>query len=251
MNEWLVQSWHNKEKYCWLTTKLLPWGGWCVCVCECGVCGGGGVWYLCHSLIQARIVMDSSLITIHIYWSPSPVMTILKMPTHLFFPILIGAIHPPIKSRIAQDDILTAPFASSLAPFLSISHDAAGGGGLRKPTSLESHLNTFLPPRHLTNMVQTPRMLISAYYIEFLTPQIDWIPHFQINERHNHPKVIVVLLIPVWQLLTSISLDNPHVQGSRGGWTKKGRLSVPSDKGLSVFLPRGCPKRSRPRILTA
>ena len=51
------------------------------------------------------------------------------MPTHLFFPILIGAIHPPIKSRIAQDDILTAPFASSLAPFLSISHDAAGRGG--------------------------------------------------------------------------------------------------------------------------
>ena len=100
--------------------------GWVVCVGVCG-CGCVCVWYLCHSLIQARIVMDSSLITIHIYWSPSPVTTVLKMPAHLF-PHPHGCLgHPPTKSHVAQDDILTAPFASSLAPSLSISHDAAGG----------------------------------------------------------------------------------------------------------------------------
>ena len=62
-----------------------------------------------------------------IYWSPSPVTTVLKMPAHLF-PHPHGCLgHPPTKSHVAQDDILTAPFASSLAPSLSISHDAAGG----------------------------------------------------------------------------------------------------------------------------
>ena len=33
--------------------------------------------------------------------------------------------------------------------------------------------------------------------------------------------------------------------------TKENFLNVPSDRGLSVSLPRGCPKRSRPRIPTA
>lgn len=177
MNDWSKVGIISKN------TAGRPWscyhglGGGGVCVC---------VWYLCHSLIQARIVMDSSLITIHIYWSPSPVTTVLKMPAHLSPHPHKCLAHPPIKSHIAQDDIRTAPFASSLAPSLSISHDAAGG--LTRPTSPLSHLNTFLPPHHLPNMVQTPRILISAYYTEFLTPQIDWIPHFQINGRHNHPK---------------------------------------------------------------
>lgn len=32
---------------------------------------------------------------------------------------------------------------------------------------------------------------------------------------------------------------------------RKGDFECASDRGLSVFLTRGCPKRSRPRILTA
>lgn len=54
-------------------------------------------------------------------------MTVLKMPTHLFPHPYWCLVHPPVKFLVAQDDILTAPCASSLAPFLSISHDAAEG----------------------------------------------------------------------------------------------------------------------------
>lgn len=172
MNDWSRVGIISKTTAGWPRSCYHGVGGWCM-------------WYLCHSLIQARIVMDSSLITIHIYWPPSPVMT-FENANSSFSPSSLVLGSPSCQVSCCPGWHSYCPLCFQSCPLLV--HLPWCSWGATRPTSLLSHLNTFLPPHHLPDMIQTPRTLISAFYIEFLTPQIDWIPHFQINGRHNHPK---------------------------------------------------------------